>query len=137
MIYLSVEDIIKINAKLIATTSAGEITGVKDAAALDMAVKQPMQIIFGKELQPSIFDKAAILAINLAKKHPFHNANKRTSLVAMISLLEINGQTTSFSQEEIARLILQLTTSSDEFAVLKEEIAGCLQSFGQLVEPDM
>lgn len=47
--------------------------GVKDANALDMAVKQPSQAVFNQELYPEIYEKAAILAINLAKKHPFKN----------------------------------------------------------------
>ncbi len=81
MKYLTVKDIIKINAKLITTVSSGELIGLKDAAALDMAVNQPQQEVFGEELCPTIYDKAAILAINLAKRHPFQNGNKRTALV--------------------------------------------------------
>ncbi|OTN94969.1 death on curing protein [Enterococcus faecium] len=40
MRYLSTKEIIKINAKVILRYSPGEMIGVKDANALDMAVKQ-------------------------------------------------------------------------------------------------
>ena len=39
MRYLSTKEIIKINAKVILRHSPGEMIGVKDANALDMAVK--------------------------------------------------------------------------------------------------
>lgn len=71
MNYLTVRDIVKINAKLITKTSKGEMIGVRDVVALERTVEQPKQIVFGEELYPSIYDKAAILSINLAKRHPF------------------------------------------------------------------
>ena len=39
MRYLSTKEIIKINAKVILRYSPGEMIGIKDANALDMAVK--------------------------------------------------------------------------------------------------
>ncbi len=57
--------------KILLHYSKGEPIGVKDSSALDMAINQPSQSVFGEDLYPSIYDKASILAINLAKKHPF------------------------------------------------------------------
>lgn len=132
MKYLTVKDIIKINAKLITTVSSGELIGLKDAAALDMAVNQPQQEVFGEELYPTIYDKASILAINLAKRHPFQNGNKRTALVAMITFLMMNGYTTSFTQEEAVQFILNITTSNQEFDLMKEEVAHFLETSGKV-----
>ncbi|MDT2744222.1 type II toxin-antitoxin system death-on-curing family toxin [Enterococcus asini] len=134
MKYLTVKDIIKINAKLITTVSSGELIGLKDAAALDMAVNQPQQEVFGEELYPTIYDKASILAINLAKRHPFQNGNKRTALVAMITFLMMNGYATSFTQEEAVQFILNITTSSQEFDLMKEEVAHFLETSGKVRE---
>lgn len=134
MKYLIVKDIIKINAKLITTVSSGELIGLKDAAALDMAVNQPQQEVFGEELYPTIYDKASILAINLAKRHPFQNGNKRTALVAMITFLMMNGYATSFTQEEAVQFILNITTSSQEFDLMKEEVAHFLETSGKVTE---
>ncbi|EOH85590.1 death-on-curing family protein [Enterococcus asini ATCC 700915] len=134
MKYLTVKDIIKINAKLITTVSSGELIGLKDAAALDMAVNQPQQEVFGEELYPTIYDKASILAINLAKRHPFQNGNKRTALVSMITFLMMNGYTTSFTQEEAVQFILNITTSNQEFDLMKEEVAHFLETSGKVTK---
>lgn len=134
MKYLTVKDIIKINAKLITTVSSGELIGLKDAAALDMTVNQPQQEVFGEELYPTIYDKASILAINLAKRHPFQNGNKRTALVSMITFLMMNGYTTSFTQEEAVRFILNITTSNQEFDMMKEEVAHFLETSGKVTK---
>lgn len=134
MKYLTVKDIIKINAKLITTVSSGELIGLKDAAALDMAVNQPQQEVFGEELYPTIYDKASILAINLAKRHPFQNGNKRTALVSMITFLMMNGYTTSFTQEEAVHFILNITTSNQEFDLMKEEVAHFLETSGKVTK---
>lgn len=134
MNYLTVRDIVKINAKLITKTSKGEMIGVRDATALDMAVEQPKQIVFGEELYPSIYDKAAILSINLAKRNPFQNANKRTALVAMMTFFIMNGYKTTFSREEAVSLLLTITTSSVEFDQLKANVAGYLKDSGKVIK---
>lgn len=132
MRYLTVKDIVKINTKLITTVSSGELIGIKDAAALDMAVNQPQQEVFGEALYPTIHDKAAILAINLAKRHPFQNGNKRTALVAMLTLFMMNGYTTKFTQEEAVQFILNITTSQQAFAEMKEAVANDLKTSGKV-----
>ncbi|HIX71039.1 MAG TPA: type II toxin-antitoxin system death-on-curing family toxin [Candidatus Enterococcus stercoravium] len=132
MRYLTVKDIVKINTKLITTVSSGELIGIKDAAALDMAVNQPQQEVFGEALYPTIHDKAAILAINLAKRHPFQNGNKRTALVAMLTFFMMNGYTTKFTQEEAVQFILNITTSQQAFDEMKEAVANDLKTLGKV-----
>lgn len=132
MRYLTVKDIVKINTKLITTVSSGELIGIKDAAALDMAVNQPQQEVFGEALYPTNHDKAAILAINLAKRHPFQNGNKRTALVAMLTFFMMNGYTTKFTQEEAVQFILNITTSQQAFAEMKEAVANDLKTSGKV-----
>ena len=45
----------KSTRKLFYRHSPGEMIGVKDANALDMAVKQPSQAVFNQELYPEIY----------------------------------------------------------------------------------
>ena len=68
MIYLSEKDIIKLNVIQIKKYSPKETIGVIDKNALSMAINQPKQYIFGKDLYPDEFSKAAVLLINLVKK---------------------------------------------------------------------
>ena len=52
MRYLSTKELSNTTTKLILRYSPGEMIGVKDANALDMAVKQPSQAVFNQELYP-------------------------------------------------------------------------------------
>ena len=69
MNYLTAEEIIKINVMVIGRYSPKEPVGIADANSLQMIVEQAKQEIFGKKLDPDIYNKAAILWINLIKKH--------------------------------------------------------------------
>lgn len=77
MKYLSAEDIIKINVMVIGKYSPKEPVGIADPNSLKMIVEQPKQEIFGKVLYPDIYSKAAIIWINLIKKHPFYSQLKQ------------------------------------------------------------
>ena len=73
MNYLTAEDIIKINVMVIGRYSPKEPA---DLNSLQMIVEPPKQEILGKVLYPDIYSKAAIIWVNLIKKHPFYNANQ-------------------------------------------------------------
>lgn len=130
MNYLTAEDIIKINVYVIKTFSPKEPIGVKNANALKMAVAQTRQVVFEQELYPSVIEKAAILMINLTKRHPFHNGNKRTAWVAMDLFLKTNGYTTSFPAKIGIDFILQITTSNEPFEKLKKDTVDYLRNSG-------
>ena len=132
MNYLTVKDIVKINTKLIIKGSSGETIGIKDAVGLDMAAKQLKQEVLGNSLYPTIYEQASVLAINIVRRQPFKNGNKRTALVAMITFLRINGYAVSFSQEEVVSFILNITTNNQEFDVLKEEVSSYLEMSGKV-----
>lgn len=131
---LTAEDIIKINVYVIKTFSPKEPIGVKDASALQMSVNQLDQEVFGKELYPTVLEKAAILLINLTKRHPFYNGNKRTAWVAMDLFLKMNGYKTSFPTEAGVDFILKVTTSNEPFDDLKEFTVDYLKNSGYVVK---
>ena len=79
MKYLCDKDIVTMNVIQIKKYSPNEHIGVKDPNALEMCVGQLKATAFGEEVYPSVYEKAALLLIQLIKKHPFHNANKRTA----------------------------------------------------------
>lgn len=90
-IYLDERALTEINFRLIEKYSPKEDKLVRDMAALNMMVNLPMQYVFGKEMYPTLHDKAAILFIKLVLKHPFANGNKRTATHASLMFLRING----------------------------------------------
>ncbi|MEN2256140.1 type II toxin-antitoxin system death-on-curing family toxin [Enterococcus faecium] len=126
--YLEAKDIIKMNVIQIKKYSPNEPLGVKDANALEMCVGQLRASAFGEEVYPSIYEKAAILLIQLIKKHPFHNANKRTAFLATFVFLKINGQLLAIDQKDAVNLVVYIATYDKDFDQLKYEVINTIKT---------
>lgn len=127
MKYLSAEDIIKINVMVIGKYSPKEPVGIADPNSLQMIIEQPKQEIFGKILYPNIYSKAAIIWINLIKKHPFKNANKRTAVLALHMFLAINGFQSSLSLSDGLEKTIEIATFQGDFEELKDTVIRFLK----------
>lgn len=57
---------------------------------LDAALNLPRQTFDGKDLYPTIVNKAAILFYAINKAHAFQNGNKRISTASLMVFLYIN-----------------------------------------------
>jgi death-on-curing protein len=85
--WLPVEEVIALNVDLVAET--GEPFGVLDQGALESACGRPQQHwAYG---DGDILTAAVALMFGIAQRHPFIQGNKRTGLVALVMLLEMNG----------------------------------------------
>ncbi|HLR91764.1 MAG TPA: type II toxin-antitoxin system death-on-curing family toxin [Atopostipes sp.] len=91
MRYLKKEEIIYFNEKTLSTNTPNEIIRIREPGALEMLVNAPKGKLFGRELYPTIYDKAAILMINISTKHVFHNGNKGTAFISLEIFMELNG----------------------------------------------
>jgi death-on-curing protein len=69
-----------------------EPRGVRDEGLLESAINQPLQTFGGKDLYPTLYDKAASLWAGIIRNHPFIQANKRTATLAMLIFLWLNGR---------------------------------------------
>ena len=127
MKYLSAEDIIKINVMVIGKYSPKEPVGIADPNSLQMIIEQPKQEIFGKILYPNIYSKAAIVWINLIKKHPFKNANKRTAVLALHMFLAINGFQSNLSLSDGLEKTIEIATFQGDFEELKDIVIRFLK----------
>ena len=67
--YLTEKELVAINYAIIKHISPTEDFGVKDSSALKVVIAQPSQNLFGSELYPTLYDKAAILFEMIIKKH--------------------------------------------------------------------
>lgn len=128
MKYLTGKQISMMNAFQIAEYSPGETVGIRDINAIEMAVNQPKQVVFGKELYSTIEEKGAILAINIIKKHPFHNANKRTGTFALLVFLDLNGYDFVMDKQELTKLVVHIAICEGEFDDLKTEVSNIIKS---------
>ena len=127
MKYLTAEDIIKINVMVIGKYSPNEPVGIANSNSLQMIIEQPKQEIFGKVLYPDIYSKAAIIWINLIKKHPFYNANKRTALLVLHMFLAMNGYRSNITFEAGLAKTIEIATFQGDFEKLKENIIDFLK----------
>ena len=109
MKYLSVQQVLFINARVIAET--GGQTGLRDLALLESAVARPQATFDGQDLYPSLFEKAAALLDSLVNNHPFLDGNKRTGITSAAMFLLINGFRLSCSQSEMEIFTLQVATT--------------------------
>lgn len=120
IIYLTEEQIILMNTFLIKKISPNEIIGVKEPSALNMCIESMKQTAFGKEVYPTLEEKAAILFINLIKKHCFHNGNKRTAYMALHAFLRTNGLILEINSQEAINLCVEIATwDNSQFDQLK------------------
>ena len=127
MNYLSAQQVLFINARLIAET--GGKTGLRDMALLESAVARPRATFDDKELYPSLFEKAAALFDSLVNNHPFIDGNKRTGITSTAMLLLINGVRLSCSQGELEVFTLKVATAHPPLV----ELAGWLKEHSRLV----
>jgi len=117
MRYLTVEEVLALHSRLIATS--GGSLGVRDANALDSAVAQPQMTFGGMDLYDTIARKASALGHSLICNHPFVDGNKRVGHAAMEVMLLLNGYeivATVDDQEETILAVASGTVSREDFA---------------------
>ncbi|MDR1473875.1 MAG: type II toxin-antitoxin system death-on-curing family toxin [Lactobacillales bacterium] len=78
-----------------------------------LIVNLPEQCVFDKELYPTLFEKAAILFMQLVLKHIFVSGNKRTATFTMIYFLNINGYDFESDFKELSHLSVYVATNGN------------------------
>ena len=106
MIRLSKPQVLLLHEQLIAET--GGSSGLRDEGMLDSVLNTPFQTFAGKDVYPSLQQKAARLCFGLVKNHPFVDGNKRIGAHVMLVFLALNGIELQHTQTELSEVILQL-----------------------------
>lgn len=120
MTVLSEKQILALHSQLIAQT--GGIDGLRDEALLESAAKAPFQEFDGKEVYPSIQQKAARLGYGLIKNHAFIDGNKRIGAHTMLVFLALNKIELDYTQKELSDIVLKIASSEAEFDELLQWI---------------
>lgn len=111
--YLSLETALVIHET--ALEKFGGASGVRDQDLLEAAVMQPQQTFDGKDLYPTLEEKAARYAFGIVSNHPFVDGNKRTGAALMLTFLAMNQHRMKPRQGEIANIILDVATGVASF----------------------
>ncbi len=88
--------------------SPSELRYVVYTDKLEAALAAPAHTFEGRDLFPTVFDKAACLFRSLVKDHPFLDGNKRLGHAALETFLILNGHEIAAPVEEQQRVILAL-----------------------------
>jgi death-on-curing family protein len=88
---VSYDEVRRIIERLRAQFNAGELFGTEKDKSLQGSLANIMQTFDGKELYPSIEEKAAQLLYSLVKNHSFVDGNKRIAAALFLWFLEKNG----------------------------------------------
>jgi death-on-curing protein len=124
--YLNIVEMMIINEEIIGAQSR-----LRDVDLLESAVLRPQSSAFGQDAYPTIIDKAAAQFHSLLRNHAFVDGNKRTSVVALLMFLRLNGYNVRWNAEHALAMILKTATGDSTV----EQIATWLRANAELV-PD-
>ncbi|MCL6600840.1 MAG: type II toxin-antitoxin system death-on-curing family toxin [Alicyclobacillus macrosporangiidus] len=87
--YLSADDIRQIHAEAI--ERYGGVPGEHEPGAIEFMAQKPKMEIYGSELYPGLFLKAAVYLEGFATRQFFVDGNKRTAFLCAWTFLYVNG----------------------------------------------
>ena len=107
----------------------GGSQGIRDQRLMESAIARPYQTFGGKDLYPTVLEKAAALAESIIINHPFIDGNKRTGLLAMLLILEIGNFKITASNDDTYNFTIEISTGEIKF----EEIVLWLKNNTEVV----
>lgn len=104
MRFLTLAELIDLHNRIIDQT--GGAPGLRDMGRLESAVAQPRMSFGGRDLYPTVIEKAAVLCFALIRNYPFVDGNKRSGHAAMEVFLVLNGHEINAKVDEQESIIL-------------------------------
>ncbi|MCH5205601.1 MAG: type II toxin-antitoxin system death-on-curing family toxin [Oscillospiraceae bacterium] len=99
---LTEQQVVSAHSRMIEMT--GGIDGIRDKGMLNSALNSPFQTFGGKDLYPTLLEKAAVICHSIIADHPFVDGNKRTGIHVMLIFLELNGIELQCTENELVEL---------------------------------
>jgi death-on-curing protein len=126
--YLTLAEVLELHRRVMAQT--GGLSGVRDLGGIEAALGQPRQTFTGRNLYPSLADKAAALGYALIRNHPFLDGNKRVGHAAMETFLLLNGHELDATVDDAERCILRVAAGEASRDELLEWVRAHLRPGG-------
>ena len=128
MVSLTLEQILQLHALVLIRDGASD--GVRDIGRLESVVSAQHQVVFGEELYATVFTKAAALMRGIIGDHPFVDGNKRTAMLAGLTLLEVKGYNFTAQRGELENFAVRVAT--DQLDI--DAIANWLKCHSQVCQ---
>lgn len=104
MITLDVEQVIHLHGLLIERTGGKD--GLRDIGTLESAIYHAYATFEGKDLYPTVEEKAARQMFSLITNHAFIDGNKRIGAFVLLILLKMNDIPIEYTQKELIDLAM-------------------------------
>ena len=114
--YLTAEEILKLHKNVVDGTGGSQ--GIRDVGLLQSVVERPKTAVFGNELFPDVWSKAACYLHSIAMTHVFVDGNKRTSIISAVRFLFLNGQKFQATNKEVETYVLKVVTEKLDIATI-------------------
>lgn len=109
----------------------GGSSGMVNESLIDSAINNIWQTFDGVELYPTLEEKGARLGYSLVRNHSFADGNKRIGILAMLTLLSVNGIEISCTDTEIVETGLALASGLIDYEALLDWVRKhSLQKYG-------
>ena len=113
MILLTVEEVMALHTKLTAKTGGSD--GLRDRGLLESAVYSAGSSFGGREVYPTVPEKAARLMYALVSNHAFVDGNKRIGMYIMLTFLEVNGIHMDCTNEDVVHAGLSVAAGTMDY----------------------
>lgn len=122
---LTYEDILEAHNDILADTKG--LAGIRDDNLLRSSIEGPFQSMFGQDLYPTDIEKIARIGFNIIMNHPFIDANKRTGLHIIFTLLSLNGYNINSSANSAQLFIIELASGNKTYEDLIEWVKNIIK----------
>lgn len=119
--FLTLASVLRIHARQI--ERFGGSSGIRDQGWLESVLAQPEATFGGEYLHPALPEQAAAYLYHLALNHPFIDGNKCTAFAAMDAFLRLNGYSINLTNEQAAKMVLQVAAGSLDKQALSQFLA--------------
>lgn len=133
--YLSADFLVWLNRYMVISYGGlfiGEQDNVAHRNSLDYLVEAVSGSMYGQELHPGVFRKAAAYAYHIIKNHIFRDGNKRTGMEAAFLFLRSNGhQIMNTTNQDIICTAVRIADGSMSIERLTEWLESICTPPGQ------
>ncbi len=128
MRFLTLAELIDLHGCIV--DQSGGAPGLRDMGRLESAIAHPRMSFAGRDLYPTLIEKAAVLCFVLTRNLPFVDGNERSGHAAMEVFLALNGHEIRAKVDEQKTVILGVASGQVSRQELTERLIDHVLKIG-------